>query len=246
MASLLELQRAFGAALRDPSKSAPVTPARNLGIYRNNAALNFRAALAASFPVIRKRVGDEYFTQLAHFYRERHPSRSGDLHGIGEHFAEFLDEHLADGAYAWLADLARLEWSREVASIIEEQPAIAPDALAKLAPDALEHIELGLQPSIQLHTYSYPIFSVWLVNQSENASPVDQSAGPEAGMVRSRDGGIEIRILEPALFSFLSALAAGATLGHAMSLAELDEKGLTACLAFLFSEGLVTSFTVRR
>ena len=244
MASLLELQRAFGAALRDPKAHCAVTPARNLSVYRNNSNLTFRFALEATFPVIRKRVGEDYFRQLAHFYREKFPSRSGDLHWVGQDFAEFLDEHLHDTEYAWLADLARLEWSREEALTVDAAPAIDAAALGRIEPAKLEHVVFELEPSLRLHTYSFPIFSVWLANQVENAPPVDQSEGPEAGMVRARDGGVEIRVLGPSLFSYISALAAGATLGEAMSLAELDEAGLTQALAFLFSEGLVTAVAV--
>ena len=70
MVSLLELQRSFAAALRDPTVDCAVTPAANLAIYRNNSALAFRGALEAGFPVVRARVGDDYFGQLVHHYRE--------------------------------------------------------------------------------------------------------------------------------------------------------------------------------
>ena len=222
-----------------------MTPARNLSVYRNNTVLNFRAALEASFPVVRRRVGEDYFRQLAHFYQERYPSRSGDLHWVGRDFAEFLDDHLRESEYAWLADLARLEWSREEASIVDAAPAIAPEALAKVPPDELANIVFKLQPSLSLHTYSFPIFSVCLANQVEDAPPVDQSVGPEAGMVRARNGSVEVRLLPPALFSYMSALAAGSSLGEAMTLAELDEPALVGAMGFLFSEGLVTSISVR-
>ena len=79
MASLRELQTSFAASLRDPSTACDVLPNENLAIYRNNAATAFRTALECSYPVLRRRVGDDYFRQLADQYRQRFPSRHGDL-----------------------------------------------------------------------------------------------------------------------------------------------------------------------
>lgn len=246
MASLRELQHAFAAALRgSPEKppgdagAPPVWPAANLGVYRNNADWQFRNALALSFPVLRRRVGDDYFRQLAVLYRRRFPSRSGDLHWVGRDFAGFLAAHLADGDYAWLADLARLEWAREEASVAAVLQASGAEALARFAPGELENLEFELQPSLRLGVSAFPVVSVWEANQAENAPPVDQSAGSEAYMVLSRDDSVEITRLNPSLFSYLSALAARAALGEAVAAAKLDEAGLLEALRFTFAESLV-------
>jgi hypothetical protein len=245
MASLRELQRSFAAALRDPAADCPVAPPANLAIYRNNSALAFRGALEASFPVIRTRVGDDYFGQLARRYRTAFPSRSGDLHFVGRDFAAFLGDQLRDGEYAWLADLAHIEWSREESLICAELPAVSADALARFGPEQLEDLVFTFQPSLRLHTSSYPVFSVWLANQSPNAPPVDQSLGGEAGLIRMRSESLEVRPLPPRLFSYVCALAAGSTLGEAMGAVGLDEPGLLSALGFVFSEGLVTAVTLK-
>jgi putative DNA-binding protein len=241
VASLREMQSEFAASLRDPSVACAVLPADNLSIYRNNSAVSFRVALEGSYPVVRRRVGDDYFRQLTAQYRERFPSRSGDLHWIGRDFPAFLAEHLQGSEYAWLADLARLEWARSQASIAKVEPALPADVLGRFTADQLEHLVFGLQPSLQLVASDFPIFSVWLANQVENASPVDQSFGFECGMVRARSDLLEVRPLEPRLFSYLCALAAGAPLGEAISTAGLDQAGLVSALGFVFSEGLVSS-----
>jgi hypothetical protein len=241
VASLRELQRSFAAALREPGAACAVRPVANLGIYRNNTDHSFRSALELGFPVLRRRVGDDYFRQLVHEYRGRFPSRSGDLHWVGRDFAAFLDTHLAGGDYHWLADLARLEWARESAAIGIVADAVGAEALAALPAEQLEHAVFALQPSLQLVESPYPVFSVWLANQAENAPSVDQSRGSECGLARARPDGVEIAVLEPDLFSYLSALAAGRTLGEAMTHAGLDGPRLTQVLGFLFSEGLVTT-----
>jgi len=246
MASLRELQQSFAAALRDPTAACAVFPPANLGVYRNNARIAFREALERKYPVLRRRVGDDYFRQLGQFYRERFPSRSGDLHFYGRDFAAFLDEHLAGSDYAWLGDLARLEWLRVECAVLPELPALDVDALAAHAGDALEHLVFGLQPSLRLLASPFPVFSVWRSNQLDNAPPADQSLGEEEGLVHLRHDTVRVEPLTAPLFSFLSALADGHTLGDAMTRADLDEAALMQALHFIFSEGLVSSLTAKR
>jgi hypothetical protein len=245
MASLRDLQRSFAAALHDPGVACAVVPAENLAVYRNNASITFREALALTFPVVRRRVGDDYFAQLCAHYRQRFPSRSGDLHWAGRDFAAFLEKHLAGSDYAWLADLARLEWSRAECLVAREAPALGVDALANFSADVLERLVFTLQPGLRLHAFSFPVFTVWITNQVDNAPPVDQSIGSEQGMIRMRHESAEVRRLDPDRYSFLSTLAAGAPLGDAVSTAGMDAPALTNALAFLFNEALVSSMSLR-
>jgi hypothetical protein len=245
MASLLELQREFAAALRDPRTPCAVSPAANLAIYRNNAEFAFRHALEIAFPVLRRRVGDDYFRQLAAIYRQAFPSRSGDLHWAGRSFAEFLTNQLRDGDYAWLADLARLEWACEESAVETELEAVGPGFLATFAPEDLELLRFDLQPSLRLVSSPFPVFSVWFANQRENAPPVDESLQGECGLTRMRNGELEVQAIGADLFSYLHATAVRATLAEAMQAAALDERRLVEVLGFLFSKGLVVSATPR-
>lgn len=245
MASLRELQASFAAALRDGSSACAVLPRENLSIYRNNAAINFRSALESGFPVLRRRVGDDYFRQLAAQYRQHNPSRSGDLHWVGRDFAAFMAEYHQGTEYAWLADLARLEWSRELAAVSVARASIGADVLARFTPEQLEDLVFSLQPSLRLLASDFPIFSIWAANQVDNAPPVDQSLSGECGLVRVRSDYVEVRRLEPFLFSYLSALAAGAPLGEAITTAGLDQDALVHALGFVFTEGLICAVALK-
>jgi hypothetical protein len=238
MASLRELQDAFAAALRDPATQCAVLPPANMDVYRNNASFTFRETLARTFPVVCRRVGDDYFRQLAATYRARFPSRSGDLHGFGREFPAFLAEYL-DADYTWLADLARLEWLRAESEVAETAPALGAEALGAYAPADLERLEFALQPSLRLHSSSYPVFTVWQANQTDGAPPVDQLIGAEAGMILCGNEAGEVQPLPPRLFSFISALHGGATLGETMIVVDFEEHELLDALAFLFRHGLV-------
>jgi hypothetical protein len=243
MASLRDQQAAFAAALRDPAHAAAVTPPANLSVYRNNTGIVFRQALERAYPVVLRRVGADYFRQLAHFYREKFPSRSGDLQWIGREFAPFLARHLVGGNYAWLADLAALEWAREEAGIASELPVVGAESLGRFAAEELEHLTFTLQPSLRLVQSAFPVFSVWHANQAEDAPPVDQSKGEEHIMIRIRQESVEVQCVAPDVFLFVSALRAGATLGAAMTAANGDGPRLAEMLGFVFGAALVSSVT---
>jgi hypothetical protein len=239
VASLRELQQSFAAALRDDSLGCAVHPVTHLTIYRHNAEFQFHQALAIGFPVLRRRVGADFFRQLTHHYRRLHPSRSGDLHWVGRDFPGFLAGHLRDGEYAWLADLARLEWAREMSLIAEWRAPLGAEVLSRFAAEDLEGLTFSLQPSLGLIAAAHPVFSVWHANQVENAPPVSQSLGAEQGLVLCRQESIEVIALPLPRFLFLDALRRERPLGDAMSEAGLDEAGLLAALHFVFTQGLV-------
>lgn len=253
MASLRELQHSFAAALRNTEGATegategncPVQPVANLAIYRHNAEYQFHQALAISFPVLRRRVGEDYFRQLAHHYRQGHPSRSGDLHWVGRDFPAFLESHLRETDYAWLADLGRLEWACELAAIAEWRAPIGAEVLGRFAAEDLGDLVFSLQPSLQLVQSAYPVFSVWQANQTENAPPVDQSMGHEQGMVLQRADRRDVRLLARPLLSYLRALTEGHALGDAMTQAQLDEAALLTALHFSFTQGLICDVSLK-
>jgi hypothetical protein len=162
MASLPELQARFSAALRGDSdvlarevSSGGIDAAGRVSIYRNNSLAMFEGALERTYPVLRRRVGDDYFHQLARGYRARHPSRSGDLHWIGEHFPGYVADTESGTGYEWLAELAALEWACETALVARQEPAVGrrrwlsaagPARRGTLSPPALAHMHRVLVP----------------------------------------------------------------------------------------------------
>src|SRR5262245_48093331 len=117
MPSLRELQQDFSRALLGGSDQAiaasvrgdRLDPRQRVQIYRNHLRISLREALAATFPVIRRLVGEDYFAAVARAFVERHPPRSPVLAEYGADLPAFLAE--APNAPAYLPDVARLEWA---------------------------------------------------------------------------------------------------------------------------------------
>lgn len=252
MDSLPELQARFAAALRgDPGAAAAdvsgdgLESAGRLAVYRNNARAMFDGALERTYPVLRRRVGEDYFRQLAHGYRQRHPSRNGDLHWVGEHFARDLAQTEAGTGYEWLAELAELEWACECAFIAAREPPVAPQELLGLAPDDLARAGLQLQPSLRCVASSFPVLEVWRANQPEaDAHAVDLSLGGQSVLVSCGADGLELAEVSRTALEFVRLLKGGTPLGAAVESSGLDLAELPEVLALLFSSGLVTAVTV--
>jgi hypothetical protein len=258
-ATLSELQGRFAAALREtgPESDAAVRqladcivddglePARRVQVYRNNARAMFEGALERTYPVLRRQVGDEQFAALSRSYRAEHPSRSGDLHWVGEKFAPWLAPRVTTDGRAWLADLARLEWACEEAMVGARLPPIAPAALARVAPEALAEVGLVMQPCVRTVSSPFPVWSAWRAGQVECAAePVELELGAQHVVVTCGGTGLVLHSLPEDQFLFVAALAGGATLGSAVESSAIDVEALPGMLAWLFGEGLVTALRI--
>ncbi len=251
LGELERLQLRFATALRKPAEADALVdevlgdglePGARLRIYRNNSAAAFEAALARTYPVLRKRVGVDYFAQLAREYRQQHPSRVGDLHYVGRDFPEWIGARHAGSDLAWLGDLARLEWACEESLVAAQDPPATIEALASVPGDALAGQRFRLQPSARRLASQYPVWSVWRANQGDDpGAPVDPAIGAEHVVLHCATEGLMLRKLPPSEWLFVDSLAAGATLGEAFEHAQLDAATLQGALAWLFGDGLVVA-----
>jgi hypothetical protein len=213
-------------------------------VYRNNARAMFEGALERTYPVLRRQVGEAAFGGLAREYRNEHPSRSGDLHWVGRDFPAWLDVRLAGSDYAWLAELARLEWACEEASVAARHEPIALEVLASIPGELLENVELLFQPCLRLVRSSYTVWSVWQANQGDDAGlPVDLAAGGECCVVACSEERVAVYRLDATDFALLELLVQGRPLGQAVSTSAADAAVLQRLLAWAFGEQLVVGLS---
>jgi len=252
---LKTLQAAFGRSVRSAhANGTDLQPlagsddatlfGAGIDVYRNNAWQFFLTALERTYPVTQRRVGADFFRQLARDYRVQHPSQHGDLHWIGAAFPAWLAARMAGTDYEWLADLARLEWACETSVAAAQHDPVGLESLGRFDPDVLPGLALVLQPSLQLVASPFPIWSVWQANQHDvAAAPVDLAAGAEHCAVACIADRVVVYRLEAADHRLLQHLCAGMSLGDATEAAASDAETLGGLLGRLlgwaFGEGLV-------
>ncbi|MBK6599441.1 MAG: putative DNA-binding domain-containing protein [Proteobacteria bacterium] len=226
---LRELQRRFAAGLFEPQDvprqglilAAGIEPALRVGIYTNNWRQGVREALALIYPVAERLVGTEYFASLADDYRSLHHSTRGDLHYVGAAFPAFLRTQFANGPYAYLADVAALEWAIEDARRAALVEALSPDALRDTPPEQYAQLHFKLHPAARLSHSPFPIRRIWLANQPkhEAVETVRLDAGGDWLLIRVMPDEIALAALDEAGYAFAAALGQGSALGEAADLA---------------------------
>ena len=241
--NLRQQQRAFAQALRHTSSTPGVDGApdyaERFDTYRNNAWQFFATALEQTYPVLQRRVGREFFRQLAHEYRAAHPSKSGDLHWVGADLAGWLESRMAGSGYEWLADLARLEWAVAEASVAAVSRAASLAELAQFDADALTELRLTLQPSLRLVASAYPVWGVWQANQHDDAAPIDLYQGGEHCVIACIADRPVVYRIDAVDFLVIGQLASGETLGEALEAAGTDSAALGRALGWMYAEKLV-------
>lgn len=220
------LGRAFGT-------DAPLSLLRRK--RTNPAALV--AALAERYPVVR-RLCEDSFHEIAHYYAAIEPSAPGSLAHYGQTFPDFL-RNLGGGAnFDYLADVAAFENARARA---QSAPSVEPldiAAFSDLSASKFAQYRVTLHPSVNLAISRFPVVSIWEANQPGRGNEVRQWHGQSALVARVRDT-VETWLLPAGGYGFFSELLAGESLKTAIERAE-QGFDLAANLTMLVASGLVT------
>jgi hypothetical protein len=238
MPALRELQRDFADALF----SAQPAAADGIEIYRNNLREGFIKALAIGFPVIERLVGAEYFRRLALDFLGAHPSRNGNLHHIGAPFPRFLGSRFESTEYAYLADVAALEWAHQEVLIAADARPITVETLHAIPDTDYETLRFDLQPAAALVRSVYPILRIWSANQPHSSADeqIDLAEGGDNVLVLRTAECIEFHRLPAGDFVALEILSRGDTIGTAFEAAASADSAfdLATALQRFFSLGL--------
>ena len=230
MPGLRELQLRFADALFEGADAAVqaeivadgVSAAERIDIYRNNLREGFIQSLSLGFPVIERLVGTEYFRQLALDFLRARPSRAGNLHHIGRPFPQFLRERFAESEYAYLPDVAALEWACEEALVAPDAAPLSADDLREIDPSSYESLRFALHPACALVRSAYPIVRIWHANQPDMSADetIDLRDGADRVLVMRAPKGVQFHELPAGDFAALDAFARGLTLGAALEAAQ--------------------------
>ncbi|PWF48844.1 MNIO family bufferin maturase [Massilia glaciei] len=226
-------QQAFATALFTPGAEGPARAqfkgagdGERLALYRGNLSGTWDKSLTAAFPVLRKLVGEEFFSALSRAYGMAMPSVDADLNRFGDTFAQFLDgfEHVAD--YPYLPDMARLEWALHRAHFGADAEGIALDAFAGLSPAQAGSARLRLHPAACLLASRWDCVALWQAHQGEGGVEFpDEIETPCLAVVARPRWRPELVALGAAAHAALSQLAAGARFDDALDAAfALDEQ----------------------
>jgi len=252
--SLHETQKAFLGALHGSTPGIDrqviengLAAERRIAIYRNNVREGFLSAMRATYPVVAQLAGDDWFHQRVDTYRERFPSRSGNLHYAGKDFPGFLTEQLQGSSYAYFADVARLEWAYQEVLVAAEHAALDIAALRSVAPEDYASLIFATHPAAHVVASDYPMLAIWKAHQLRppvSSEPLRLDSGPSRVLLIRRDDHVEMRELSAPDCALLQTLMSGATLGDAAdaALAVDPATNFAASLSRIVSSGTLVAF----
>lgn len=240
-------QAGFARALLDPEFAVPegiIDPngrpaSKRFSVYRNNVTSGLTKALEASFPVIRKLVGDEFFAAMAVVFARAHPPRSRLLAQYGDAFPDFLSRFPPVSHLGYLADVARLEQAIRESYHAADLPALPPRSLATLSEARLQGARLHLSPTVRLIRSKWPIQSIWLANTEGGPPP---AAKAEDVIVLRPSFDPRPHLLPSGAGAFPEAVLAGRSLVEALCACG-DGFDLASMLSLLFDGNAIVGIT---
>ena len=249
MPSLEALQRAFATAIvaaRPTAAAAHIIDdapgaTGRLNIYQNHFRITLIEALAATFPVVKRLVGDAFFAFAVRRFIAGEPPREPRLFAYGGGFPAFLAALPQASGLVYLGDVARLEWALNAAFFADDAVPLAAADLTTLPASTLADCRFPLHPACALIRSDYPIDRIWRTNQdgAEPDASVDLRAGGVTLLVHRDGDDVGWLALDAAAFGFIEALGAGRSLREAAGTVIDDHPAFdpTPLLALLIDAG---------
>jgi len=251
MPALREVQESFRAALLGGDAVAALgliagddaARAMGFGVYRNNVAASLTDVVAATFPAVRRLVGEGFFAYAANEFIAAHPPRQACLAEYGADFAGFLAAFPPCRDLPYLPDVAQLEWLVNVAAVAPDAPRAAPQDLAAVSAEDAPRIVFALNPALGYLESPFPVERIWRENRTCDGGAVRLDEGGVRLEIGRGGDGIFVRALGAGAFAFRDSLASGADLESAVAQALAAEPGFDpgSALADLFRDGAVAA-----
>lgn len=209
---------------------------RRFNVYRNNVAVGLTEALRQSFPVVRKLVGEDFFTAMAQDHLRAHPPASPLMMFYGQDMPAFLEHFPPVAHLGYLPDIARLELAIRNSYHAADAPPLPPERIAALGADAMCAARFTLAPAVQLVRSRWPIHAIWSANTKGSTPP--RTVRGEDVLITRPDFDPVVDQLDDGAAPFVARLLAGDRLDAAHAAAgPLDP---TATLGLLLARGAIT------
>jgi hypothetical protein len=255
MPTLRDIQRDVAHSLLVPGDGAAlahiaddvVDAAERFNIYRNNVAITLVEALRLAYPAVDKLVGPDFFGGAARAFIARYPPCTACLDDYGGEFPDFLAAFPTAVALAYLPDVARLEWTVNVALHAPDAPALRPDALTDLAAGEHGRVRFVPHPSVRLLSVRYPADVIWraVLDGDEAAlGTIAMKIEPSWLVVQRQAAGIAIVRFDEDEASWTNLLFSGAALDEIMP--EEECARFIALLADHLAGGRFAGFSCER
>lgn len=225
MSTLDVTQTLFAEALRNRSAVDAVLPLledvpdlrERMAVIRGCVRANHLGAMSAMFPVVGMLVGAHGFEILVAQYRQRFPSRHGDLGRCGASFSAFLATHSSSVDLPYLHEVAAIESALHDARKAADN--LRPDwgAVGSLPAQALMESHPQFNAAVRVVASSYSAGTILRCHATVPPASMLHIKLSEEDVLVSRVGWRPVVTVVPAAMgAFLRLLVAGATVRKAV------------------------------
>ena len=218
--TLQQCQLEFADALtNDTPFTEWVVEDANLTLYRNNTRSSLLHTLTATYPLLIKLLGEDYFNYAAQTYVEHYPSRSSNLHDYGRYFGHFLKTFAPITEFPYLPTMTEFEWICHRLHFASDAQALDMRLLADITPTDYDRLYFELHPASHLLASDYPIMDIVSFCQKEPDAPLNLAKGPHYLHIIRRHLEIILVPLTHCDFVFLQTLQDGLPVKTALNTA---------------------------
>jgi hypothetical protein len=247
----MSTQADFAAALLDPQRPCPnglfsangADPASRFAVYRNNVQSSLINALADSYPVVSRLVGEEFFRAMAQLYVQAFAPTSPLINDYGSDFSGFIEHFSPAASVPYLADVARLERLRVMAYHATDANAVDPAQIAAAlgAPEALAQLRIHLHPSTFTLNSAYAVVALWAAHQADAPPENLEPYHPQSALVLRNGLEVEVFAVDVGTTTFIHSLQNNRPLGQAVTdaLNVAPAFDLSQCLALLIGHNAI-------
>jgi hypothetical protein len=216
------LQHALGAETIEElvTPSSRMTAIDRLDLYHYAYHARLVECLADDYATVQHTIGESAFDTLAKKYIEAHPSQNPNLNYFGRHFAEFVKKQSWLDNYAFLSDLARLEWAMVEVLHAASAPTLSLAGLQQLAPEEWATITMSAAPTLRFLEFDYPANNFLQAMRDEKHPPIPAREWSATAVYREKFTVWRMGFTRP-MAGVLTRLLRGATLGDALDSLEL-------------------------
>jgi hypothetical protein len=160
-----------GALAGEIREHGPLGSMDRLGIYARMYCARLVDVLREDYPRVASILGAEGFAAVAHDYVEAQLSTHPSLRWFGHGLADFLAARADRNQTDFVADLARLEWSRLDVFDAADAELLDVAALRCLPADAWGSLRLQFVPAFQVLHVAWPVHLIWEAAESGGGGP---------------------------------------------------------------------------
>ena len=198
-----------------------LTAEQRFGIYKGSVHGILTQALGSIFPVCKTLVGDEFFDNMCDLFINEYPPKTTYFAEYGSDLPLFLEsfEHVKDIPY--LADVAHLEWARQVVWHESSMEVADFSALSKLNEEQQSKVVFQLAKNMHLIESEFRIDELWFAHQPNTNVKFEDIEINQAVklIVRKDQGTLKISIMsedenDREFWDFLHSISLGHNLEH--------------------------------